>query len=214
MNIYDFTNYVNQDIDDTFSTEEIARWFNKAIANYNLIPPVTRYPYITMDVVENIGQTAVDQFTGTESYNTDAVYDLDGDDDEIGAYADYPLPRTFMLAVMLPYVSSAVKGAEASIGEKQLFMQEFMLNARQFKSIDNIKKKFLFNQSNNDLDLYQLGENVYLTDFTTSPMAGDWSKGSAYKEVIFHRKDDTLYKVVDDSKVDEDWDEIIDAQEG
>jgi hypothetical protein len=205
MNIYELAQYVNQDIDDTFSVEEIARWFNRAIASYNLIPPITRYPFITMDN----DSTLADEFD-----NTDTAFDLDTGDDEVGAYGDYPLSKTFMLAVMAPYIASAVKGQEASIGEKQYYMQEFMVNARQLKSISNIPKVYLLNQDNNDLDMYQLGENVYLTDFTTSPMAGEWSTGSAYKEVIFHRKDDTLYKVVDDSKVDEDWDAIIDAQEG
>lgn len=201
MNIYDFTNYVNQDVDDTFDTEEIARWFNKAIANFNLIPPVTRYPFITMDVEE----TAGDEFVGDGPYNTDATIDFDNGDDEVGAYSNYPLSKSFMLGVMLPYVISAVKGQEASITEKQLAMQEFMSNARTFKSALNIPKLYLQNQQNTDLELYQLGENVYLTDFTTSPFAGDWKKASSYKEVVITKNSsDELVKYVDDSYIDEE----------
>ena len=139
MNIYEFTNYVNQDVDDTFDTEEIARWFNKAMANFNLIPPVTRYPFITMDIsttTEN--EFIIDPDNVDSSFNNSGVFNLDAGDDEIGAYAPYPLSKTFMLGVMLPYVISAVKGQEASITEKQLAMQEFMGNARQFKSTANI----------------------------------------------------------------------------
>jgi hypothetical protein len=209
MNIYDFSNYVNQDVDDTFSVEEIARWFNKAVANYNLIPPVTRYPFITMDLVENIGVTPIDQFTGTESFNTDSQYyanSEDEDDDEIGAYTDYPLSKNFMLAVMLPFVSSAVKAQESSVGEKQMYMQEFMMNARTYKSISNIKPGYLRDGGQNlELSQYKLGENVYLTDFNQSPFAGDWKKASAYKEYVITRKNDgTIVKYVDDSLVDED----------
>ena len=202
MNIYDFTMYVNQDVDDTFTVEEIARWFNKAVANFNLIPPVTKYPFINMDVE----RTEADEFV------TDAEDDDPLDDGMIGAYINYPFSTTFMLAVILPYVVSAVKGQESSIGEKQLVMQEFMMNARQYKATANIST-YLQNQQNGDLELYQLGENVYLTDFTTAPFAGEWSKATAYKEVTFFKADDNkLYKVIDDSKVDEDWQAIIDEE--
>ena len=209
MNIYDFTNYVNQDVDDTFSVEEIARWFNKAMANFNLIPPVTKFPFITMNVVENIGETTVNQFVGANSYNKDSDYyanTANADDDEIGAFAEYPLSRNFMLGVMLPYVISAVKGQESSVTEKQLVMQEFMVNARQFKSSLNIKPGYLVDgEGNLELSQYKLGENVYLTDFNQSPFAGDWNKASVYKEYTVARKSDgTIVKYVDDSLVDED----------
>jgi hypothetical protein len=202
MNIYDFSNYVNQDVDDTFSVEEIARWFNKAVANYNLIPPVTRYPFITMDYTA----TEEDEFVvGSQDSDYYANSD-DEDDDEIGAYANYPLSKNFMLAVMLPFVSSAVKGQESSVGEKQMYMQEFMINARTYKSISNIKPGYLKDgEQNLELSQYKLGENVYLTDFNQSPFAGDWKKASAYKEyVITRKKDGTIVKYVDDSLVDED----------
>ena len=206
MNIYDFTNYVNQDVDDTFTNEEIARWFNKAMANFNLIPPVTKFPFITMNLAVASGTDTVDEF---ENGINDSGYYANNDnleDDEIGAFTNYPLPKNFMLGVMLPYVISAVKGAESSIGEKQLVMQEFMMNARQFKSSLNIKPGYLIDgEGNLELAQYKLGENVYLTDFNQAPFAGDWSKASAYKEYrIATKKDGTIVKYVDDSLVEED----------
>ena len=207
MNIYDFSNYVNQDVDDTFSVEEIARWFNKAVANYNLIPPVTRYPFITMDYTA----TEQDEFVvGSEDGDYYANSDNE-EDDEVGAFTDYPLSKNFMLAVMLPFVSSAVKAQESSVGEKQMYMQEFMMNARTYKSISNIKPGYLRDGGQNlELSQYKLGENVYLTDFNQSPFAGDWKKASAYKEyVITRKKDGTIVKYVDDSLVDEDVETLL-----
>lgn len=212
MNIYDLTLYVNQDVDDTFTFEEVARWFNKAIANYNLIPPVTRYPFIISD---NYTTTNDNEFLSNGSFNTDTTLDLDGTevDDEIGAGSDYPLPKTFMLGVMLPFIVSSVKGQESSLSEKQMMLQEFMMNARNYKSVSNIPKLFLFNQQNTDLELYQIGENVYLTDFTQSPFAGDWKKATVYKEIsTFTDKEGVVRKVVDDSRVEEDWQAIIDEE--
>ena len=203
MTIYDFTNYVNQDVDDTFTVEEIARWFNKSVANFNLIPPVTKFPFINMDDP----QTTTDEFEANSN-------DTDLSDNFIGAYVDYPFSTTFMLGVMLPYVVSAVKGQESSITEKQIALQEFIQNSAQYKSSRNIVK-YLENQQNTDLELYQLGENVYLTDFTTSPFAGDWNKASVYKEVVYATKSDgTLIKYKDDSLVDEDVDELVITEPG
>jgi hypothetical protein len=217
MNIYDFAIYVNLDVDDTFTNEEIARFFNKGIANFNLIPPVTKFPYINMNITDNTG-TIGTQF---EDGQTDKTYVVTGKenshsggafshntayDQEIGALSEYPLPMSFMLGVMLPFVISAVKGQEASVTEKQITMQEFMANARQFKSSLNIKTGYLVDGAGNEeLSQYKLGENVYLTDFTQSPFAGDWKKASAYKEyVITKKKDGTTVGYVDDSLVDED----------
>jgi hypothetical protein len=209
MNIYDFSMYVNQDVDDTFSTEEVARWFNKAIANFNLIPPVTKFPFINMDAEI----TAANEFEN--NLNQDGYYANNNDltDDEIGAYTSYPLSKNFMLGVMLPFVISAVKGAESSVTEKQLTMQEFMMNARQFKSSLNIKPGYLIDgEGNLELAQYKLGENVYLTDFNQAPFAGDWSKASAYKEyTITRKKDGTIVKYVDDSLVDEDIETLEEA---
>jgi hypothetical protein len=186
--------YVNQDVDDTFSVEEIARWFNKAVANFNLIPPVTKYPFITMDVEKT---SDVDEFLLDDE-------DEDPSDGYVGAYGKYPMTDTFMLAVMLPYVVSAVKGQEASLSEKQLALQEFMMNSRTYKSTANITQ-YLQNQQNTDLELYQIGENVYLTDFTTAPFAGEWGKATSYKEVTITRNDENeLVKYVDDSFIDEE----------
>lgn len=206
MNIYDFTMYVNQDVDDTFSTEEIARWFNKAVANFNLIPPVTKYPFVSMDseLTEN-----------TDEFEENILQEET--DGTIGAYVSYPFSTTFMLAVMLPYVVSAVKGQESSLSEKQLALQEFIGNGRTYKATSNIAK-YLQNQQNADLELYQLGENVFLTDFTTSPFAGEWGKASSYKEITIatRTKDDvkTTVKYVNDSYIDEDVDALIDEVEG
>jgi hypothetical protein len=194
--------YVNQDVDDTFSTEEVARWFNKAIANFNLIPPVTKFPFINMDVEI----TATNEFEDELDDNGYYANNNDLNDDEIGAYVNYPLSKNFMLGVMLPYLVSAVKGQESSITEKQLAMQEFMANARQFKSSLNIKPGYLVDgEGNLELAQYKLGENVYLTDFNQAPFAGEWGKATAYKEyTISRKKDGTIVKYVDDSLVDED----------
>ena len=210
MNIYDLTIYVNQDADDTFSFQEIARWFNKAIANYNLIPPVTRYPFFNVDNYTSSAGAIPDEsftedFAPEGAFNVDPDFDFDNKDDEIGGGTDYPLPKTFMLAVILPFIVSSIKGAESSLTEKQMMLQEFMMNARNYKSVSNIPKLFLFNQQNTDLELYQLGENVYLTDFTTAPFAGEWGKATSYKEVTITRNDENeLVKYVDDSFIDEE----------
>lgn len=199
MNIYDLSIYVNQEVDDTFTPREITVWFNKAIANYNLIPPVTKYPFVWIDnpttpILER------DEFTENEQDND--YKDADG---KLGYLADYPMSENFMLAVMLPYIVSSVKSQESSITEKQLAMQEFLGNARTYKSMSNVPLEFLVNQNNTDLGLYQLGENVYLTDFNTNPFAGDWRKASSYKEVVITRNEDNeLVKYVDDSLIDEE----------
>jgi hypothetical protein len=172
MNLYDLTLYVVQDIDDNYTSEEVGRWFNKAIANYNLIPPVTNYPQIEIDA----------------------------------EYEDYThLNDTFFLAVVLPFISSSVRSSESSLSEKQLFLQEFMMNARTYKSAFPDKTYLINTADNPEIDLYRIGENVYLTDFNQSPFAGDWKKASAYKEVTITRNDNNeIIKYVDDSLVDED----------
>jgi hypothetical protein len=218
MNIYDFAIYVNQDVDDDFTTEEIARFFNKGIANFNLIPPVTKFPFINVNLAVSTGQDATDEFSqniGNKTYKVDVAENSyanntfthnESYDEEIGAYTDYPLSSNFILGVMLPYVISAVKAMESSITEKQLAMQEFMLNARQFKSSLNIKTGYLVDgEGNAELSQYKLGENVYLSDMTQSPMAGPWNKASVFKEYrVSRKKDGTTVKYVDDSLVDED----------
>ena len=211
MNLYTFTQYVNQDVDDTFTDEEIARFFNKGIANFNLIPPVTKFPTINMAIVDtdslnndytykvtdekNTYNTTTNSFVSTSTY-----------DEEIGAFQDYPLSNSFMLAVMLPYVVSAVRGQESSVQERQVFMQEFMRNAMQFKSSLNIKTGYLVDgEGNRELSQYKLGENVYISDMTQAPMAGPWNRASVYKEyVVTKKKDGSTFKYVDDSLVDED----------
>ena len=219
MNIYTFTQYVNQDVDDTFTDEEVARFFNKGIANFNLIPPVTKFPTINMAIVDtdslnndytykvtdekNTYNTTTNSFVSTSTY-----------DEEIGAFQDYPLSNSFMLAVMLPYVVSAVRGQESSVQERQVFMQEFMRNAMQFKSSLNIKTGYLVDgEGNRELSQYKLGENVYISDMTQAPMAGPWNKASVYKEyVVTTKKDGTTIKYLDDSLVDEDIETMVEEE--
>jgi len=222
MNIYGFREYVNLDVDDTFTTDQVARFFNKGIANFNLIPPVSKFPIINMAIVDtdnlnndytykvnvekNTYNTTSEQFVDNRKTSSNTT----GFDEEIGAFQDYPLSNNFMLGVMLPFVISAVKGQESSITEKQLAMQEFINNARQFKSSLNIKTGYLVDGvGNRELSQYKLGENVYLSDMTQSPMAGPWSKASVYKEFVITKKNDgTIIKYVDDSLVDEDVETI------
>jgi hypothetical protein len=154
MNIYDLTQYVNQDVDDTFEVEDIVRWFNKGIASYNLVSPITTYP---MSILDDDGNS----WNGTALYPSHST-------------TDYPLDDTFMLGVILPFIASSVRGQESSINEKQLFMQEFMMNARLFKNASNVPYEYLKIKSSRDLEKYQMGENVYVSDMSISPWAGDW----------------------------------------
>lgn len=160
MNIYDLTVYVNQDVDDTFEVEDITRWFNKGIASYNLISPITTYPfsYYESDVQDGEEGAA---WNGTGLYPSHSP-------------TDYPLDDTFMLGVILPFISSAVRGQESSVNEKQLYLQEFMLNARLFKNASNVPYEYLKIKTSRDLEKYQVGENVYISDMSVSPWAGDW----------------------------------------
>jgi hypothetical protein len=86
----------------------------------------------------------------------------------------YPLDDTFMLGVILPFISSSVRGQESSINEKQLFLQEYILNARLFKNASNVPYEYLKIKQSRDLEKYQVGENVYVSDMSISPWAGDW----------------------------------------
>jgi hypothetical protein len=167
MNIYDLTQYVNQDVDDTFEVEDIVRWFNKGIASYNLLSPVTTYPFAELN---------------------DDGEDWDGE----GKYpshstTEYPLDDTFMLGVILPFISSSVRGQESSINEKQLFMQEYMMNAKLFKSASNAPAEYLRIKSSADLEKYQVGENVYVSDMSFAPFKNDWTTSTTqlpeFKEV-------------------------------
>jgi len=165
MNLVTLTNYVNLDVDDTFSIQDISLWFNKGISNYNLISPLTKYPIIQYGVSE---------------------------DTENGIYSDqsvYPLSDTFILGVLLPFINSAIRGAESSIGEKQFYLQEFIANAGAFKHSVDIPFEYMLNAKNEDLSVYELGEGVYLTDFTRSPFAGAWSGGSVYSEIIVEEEE-------------------------
>lgn len=168
MNIYDLTLYVNQDVDDTFEVEDIVRWFNKGIASYNLLSPITTYP---MAVLDDDGNA----WNGTGLYPSHST-------------TPYPLDDTFMLGVMLPFISSSVRGQESSLGEKQMFMQEYMMNARLFKNASNVPFDYLKIKTARDLEKYQMGENVYVSDMSISPWAGDWGHNTTtipeFKEAL------------------------------
>ena len=154
MNIYDLTLYVNQDVDDTFDVEDIVRWFNKGISQYNLLSPITTYP---LGELNDNG----DDWDGTGKYPSHST-------------TDYPLDDTFMLGVILPFISASVRGQESSLGEKQMFLNEFMMNARLFKNSSNVPYEYLKIKTARDLEKYQVGENVYVSDMSISPWAGDW----------------------------------------
>jgi hypothetical protein len=154
MNIVTLTNYVNQDIDDTYTVQEVTQWFNKGISQYNLIPPLTVYPIVTYG-----GGTLNEQ-------------------------ANYPLDETFLLGVMLPFITSSIRGSESAITERQLFLQEYMMNAMNYKRSIDIPTAYMRNQKNDDLSIYEIGEGVFLTDFTKAPFAGEWQRPSRYTEII------------------------------
>lgn len=158
MNIYDLTQYVNQDVDDTFEVQDIVRWFNKAIASYNLVSPITTYPMSFLD------EDGTD-WTGEGQYPSHST-------------VSYPLDDTFMLGVVLPFISASVRGQESSIGEKQMFLQEFMMNARLFKNASNVDEDYLKIQASKDLAKYQVGENVYVSDMSFAPFKNDWSSST------------------------------------
>lgn len=154
MNLYDLTRYVNLDVDDSFTNEEVAQWYNRGVSQYNLIPPLTTYNTLNLETID------------------------------VNAEIDADLPNTFFLAIMVPFIVSMVKGQESSINERQISLQEFVSNGRMYKSAANIPSTKLLNQQNTDLDVYQLGENVYISDMRLSPFQGDWSEASVYKEIV------------------------------
>ena len=164
MNIATLTTYVNQDVDDTFTAEQVVLWFNRGIAQYNIIPPLTTYKSVLSS-----------NRTGSNSA-TDGNYHLDDD--------YYSFSDSFMLGIMLPYLVSGVKLQEASIQERQIALQEFLQNARMWKASTNIAHADMLNQQNSDIGIYQLGENVYVSDMTRSPVGGIWEKQTTYTEIV------------------------------
>lgn len=161
MDIATLTTYVNQDVDDIFTAEQIVLWFNRGIAQYNLIPPLTTYKSVE-------GRNRVDGDAETDYFLNDDYY----------SFSD-----SFMLGVMLPYLVSGVKLQESSVQERQVSLQEFLQNARMWKASTNIPHAELLNQQNSDINIYQLGENVYVSDMTRSPVSGMWQKQTVYAEI-------------------------------
>jgi len=154
MNLRTLTNYVNQDIDDTYTVQQISLWFNKGIAQYNLIPPLTLYPIVIL------GATGLNE------------------------NSEYPLDDTFMLGVMLPYVASSIRGTESALNERQLYLQDYLQNATVFKRSIDIPLTFMRNKKNTDLSNYEIGEGIFVSDFTRSPFAGQWENSSQFNEII------------------------------
>ena len=95
------------------------------------------------------------------------------------AFAD-----TFMLGIMVPYLVSSVKLQEASVSERQVALQEFLQNARMFKASTNVKVTDMLNKKNTDLEVFELGENVYISDMRRSPVASNWQKTTVYTEIV------------------------------
>jgi len=142
LNMFELRDYVNLDVDDVFDVDEITRWFNKGIASYNLIPPLTEYPFVDLDEPQE-------------------------------AYVFFD--KTFMLGIMLPFISSAIRAQESAVMEKQEYYQEFVLNATRYKMASNIDEDLLLNPVEG-IDQYQIGENVYISDFDYSPMQSIWQR--------------------------------------
>lgn len=151
--------YVVLDVDDTdYTLSEIVMWFNKGVAQYNLVQPLTTYPFYTMDYTERDPEDAL------------AVL--------LGYGEEYPLTDNFMLGIMLPYINSNVKAQEASLDEQYGYEQKFISNARVYKTTSNVPLDYLVNKTQTDLDIYQIGEGVYLSDMATAPFPDNWSQGT------------------------------------
>jgi hypothetical protein len=166
MNLQTLAEYVEQEVDDSFSTVDIARWFNKGVSQYNLLPPLTKYPLIS------INQIATEE---------NGLYD---------ETTPYPLDETFMLGVMLPFIASSIRGSESAIQERQLLFSDFLANATTYKRSIDVPFEWLLNTKNNDLSIYEIGEGVFLADFTKAPYAGEWQRPSRFNEIVATKEED------------------------
>lgn len=171
MNLITLTDYLNKDVDDTFTTEDVVLFFNKGIAQYNLIPPLTTYP----SVIGNLGPL-------DDGVRNPLVLDTYMDDDY--PYNGTAFSDTFMLGIMLPYLVANVKLQEASVQERQIALQEFLQNARMWKASTNVPVANMLNTKNNDLEKFELGENVYISDMRRSPVSTPWSRATTYVEIV------------------------------
>jgi hypothetical protein len=142
LNMFELRDYVNLDVDDVFDVDEITRWFNKGIANYNLIPPLTEYPFVDLNEPQ-----------------------------EVYVFLD----KNFMLGIMLPFISSAIRAQESAVMEKQEYYQEFLIHATRYKMASNIDEDLLLNPIEG-IDQYQIGENVYISDFDYAPFQNNWQR--------------------------------------
>ena len=171
MNLITLKDYLNKDVDDTFQTEEVVLFFNKGIAQYNLIPPLTTYPSVIGNLAPLDG-----------GVRNPLVLDTYMDDDY--PYNGTAFSDTFMLGIMLPYLVANVKLQEASVQERQIALQEFLQNARMWKASTNVKVADMLNTKNSDLEIFELGENVYISDMRRSPVGANWNIASVYTEVV------------------------------
>ena len=159
MTLDNLLQYVILDVDDTdYTLSEIVLWFNKGISQYNLLQPLTTYPFYTMDYAT---QDPLDEL---------AIH--------LGYGDEYPLEDNFILGIMLPYVNSMVKAQDASLDEKYGYDQTFARNSMIYKRASNVLVAYLMNKTQTDLDIYQIGEGVYLSDMGTSPFPDKWNTGT------------------------------------
>jgi hypothetical protein len=89
-----------------------------------------------------------------------------------------------MLGVMLPFIASAIRGSESALQERQLFLSDFIQNAMTYKRSIDVPFSFLLNKKNTDLSNFEIGEGVFLGDFTRSPFAGEWQRPSLFSEIV------------------------------
>jgi hypothetical protein len=80
-----------------------------------------------------------------------------------------------MLGIMLPFISSAIRAQESAVMEKQEYYQEFLVNATRYKMASNIDEDLLLNPVEG-IDQYQIGENVYMSDFDYAPFQSNWQR--------------------------------------
>jgi hypothetical protein len=57
------------------------------------------------------------------------------------------------------------------------------------RSID-VPSSFLLNQKNTDLSNYEIGEGIFLADFTRSPFAGEWQRPSLFSEIVIDKDEE------------------------
>jgi hypothetical protein len=59
-----------------------------------------------------------------------------------------------------------------------------MMNATTYKRSIDIPLTYMLNQKNEDLSNFEIGEGIYLSDFTKAPFAGEWQRPSLFTEIV------------------------------